>query len=130
MCSSRRPTDRKEQRAQGIQGLLLRGNVVDLAVAVVIGAAFAAIVTSIVDNIITPLIAAVAGAPDIAEVGEFTINNADFSVGAVLQAILNFVFVAAAVYFVIIVPMNKLHDAAQAGRGGRRPRLRPRRSCC
>jgi large conductance mechanosensitive channel len=100
---------------KGFRDFILRGNVIDLAVAVVIGAAFATIVTALVDNIINPLIAAVFGVPSIAEVGNFTINGANFSLGAVLQAILNFLFVAAAVYFVLVAPMNKLMTLRKEG---------------
>jgi large conductance mechanosensitive channel len=100
---------------KGFRDFILRGNVIDLAVAVVIGAAFASIVTALVENIINPLIAAVLGAPNISEVGNFTINGATFSVGAVLQAILNFVFVAAAVYLVLVAPMNKLMTLRKQG---------------
>lgn len=100
---------------KGFKDFLLRGNVVDLAVAVVIGAAFGAVVKSIVDGILTPLIAAIFGKPDVSDVGSFTINNATFSIGLVLQALLNFVLVAAAIYFVIIVPMNKLMSMRKQG---------------
>ncbi len=100
---------------KGFRDFLMRGNVVDLAVAVVIGAAFAAIIKALVDGIINPLIAAIAGAPDISGVGNFEINKAQFSVGSVLQAILNFVFVAVAVYFVIVLPMNKLSERRKQG---------------
>jgi len=93
---------------KGFKDFLMRGNVVDLAVAVVIGAAFTAIITALVENILTPLIAAIAGSPDITGVGNFTLNGADFSVGRVLQAILNFIVVAGAVYFVIVMPVNRL----------------------
>lgn len=100
---------------KGFRDFILRGNVIDLAVAVVIGAAFTAIVTALVNGILNPLIAAIAGAPDITHVGNFTINGADFSVGAVLQAILNFIFVAAAVYFFIVTPMNRLMSLRRQG---------------
>ena len=100
---------------KGFKDFLMRGNVVDLAVAVVIGAAFGAIVKALVDNIINPLIAAIFGKPDISGVLSFTINNAQFSIGSVLQAILNFLFVAAAVYFVIITPMNRLAAMRKQG---------------
>ncbi len=93
---------------KGFKDFILRGNVIDLAVAVVIGAAFTGIINAMVQNIISPLIAALAGSPDISGVGHFTINNAVFSIGAVLQAILDFVLIAAAVYFVIIIPVNRL----------------------
>ena len=68
-----------------------------------------------VNNIINPLIAASSRQPNIAEVGTFTINGANFSIGAVLQAIINFLFVAAAVYFVLVAPMNKLMAMRKQG---------------
>jgi large conductance mechanosensitive channel len=100
---------------KGFKDFILRGNVMDLAVAVVVGAAFGAIITSLVDNIINPLIAAIFGQPDITGVGSFTINGANFSIGAVLQAILNFLFVAIAVYFVLVMPMNRLTQLRRSG---------------
>jgi large conductance mechanosensitive channel len=100
---------------KGFREFVLRGNVIDLAVAVVLGAAFGAIVTALVENIINPLIAAMVGKPDITQVGNFTINGANFSIGAVLQAILNFLFVAAAIYFVLVLPMNKLMAMRKQG---------------
>lgn len=100
---------------KGFRDFVLRGNVIDLAVAVVIGAALGAVVTALVDNIINPLIAALVGKPDITQVGTFTINGANFSIGAVLQAILNFIFVAAAVYFVLVAPMNRLAEMRKQG---------------
>ena len=114
---------------KGFRDFILRGNVIDLAVAVVIGAAFGAVITSLVENIINPLIAAIFGKPDISGVGHFVVNGANFSVGAVLQAILNFLFVAAAVYFVLVMPMNRLAEMRKKGQepSSRHP---PRRSCC
>jgi large conductance mechanosensitive channel len=100
---------------KGFREFVLRGNVIDLAVAVVLGAAFGAIVTALVENIINPLIAALVGKPDITQVGNFAINGANFSIGAVLQAILNFLFVAAAIYFVLVLPMNKLMAMRKQG---------------
>jgi large conductance mechanosensitive channel len=100
---------------KGFKDFLMRGNVVDLAVAVVIGAAFSAVVTAFVKGIITPLIAAIFGKPSLAAVGNFTLNGAAFTVGSVLDAILNFALVAAAVYFVIVVPMNHLAARRKAG---------------
>ncbi|MEV0286564.1 large conductance mechanosensitive channel protein MscL [Kribbella sp. NPDC050820] len=100
---------------KGFKEFIMRGNVVDLAVAVVIGAAFGQVVTAIVDNLINPLIAAIFGKPDISGVLTFTINNAKFSIGAVLQEILNFLFVAAAIYFVIVMPLNKLAERRARG---------------
>ncbi|GEN79756.1 large conductance mechanosensitive channel protein MscL [Actinotalea fermentans] len=99
----------------GFKQFILRGNVVDLAVAVVIGAALGAVVTSIVENIITPLLAALGGVPDVSGLWTFTINEAVFSLGAVIAAIVNFLFIAAAVYFVIVMPMNKLAERRKKG---------------
>ncbi|NKR42914.1 large-conductance mechanosensitive channel protein MscL [Rhodococcus hoagii] len=93
---------------KGFKDFLLRGNVLDLAVAVVVGAAFTAIVTAFTDNIISPLIAAVGGSDDLPW-GKAIIegNDATFvNVGAVVTAIINFVIIAAVVYFVLIVPAN------------------------
>jgi len=95
---------------KGFKEFLMRGNVVDLAVAVVIGAAFTLVIGALVTGIINPLIAAIFGKPDLNDVGTFTINNADFSIGVVLTALINFVLVAAAVYFFIVLPMNKLRE--------------------
>jgi large conductance mechanosensitive channel len=100
---------------KGFKEFVMRGNVVDLAVAVVIGAAFGRIVTALVENLINPLIAAIFGKADISKVLTFEINNAQFSVGAVLQAALNFLFVAAAVYFFIVLPLNKLAERRARG---------------
>jgi large conductance mechanosensitive channel len=95
---------------KGFRDFLMRGNVVDLAVAVVIGAAFGAIVKGLSDGIINPLIAAIFGKPDLNSVGTFTINKADFSIGLVLTPIVNFIIVAAAIYFIVVVPVNKLRS--------------------
>jgi large conductance mechanosensitive channel len=92
---------------KGFRDFIMRGNVLDLAVAVVIGAAFTAIIDAFVKGIITPLIAAIFGKPTLDDVGNFTINGAHFSIGLVLTAALNFVIVAAAVYFILIVPVTK-----------------------
>jgi large conductance mechanosensitive channel len=93
---------------KGFRDFLTRGNVVDLAVAVVIGAAFGAVIKGFTDGILNPLIAAIFGQPDLNSVGTFTINHSQFSIGVVLTAIINFLIVAAVVYFVIVVPMNRI----------------------
>jgi large conductance mechanosensitive channel len=93
---------------KGFRDFIMRGNVIDLAVAVVIGAAFGAVVKGFTDGILNPLIAAIFGKPNLDSVGTFTINGANFSIGLVLTPIINFVIVAAVVYFVIVVPMNKM----------------------
>ncbi|HAS07912.1 MAG TPA: large conductance mechanosensitive channel protein MscL [Actinobacteria bacterium] len=93
---------------QGFKAFVLRGNVLDLAVAVVIGAAFTAIVNSLLRGLVNPLVAAILGQPNLDSVVTFTVNGADFSVGIVLTAIINFLVVAAAIYFIVVLPMNKL----------------------
>lgn len=100
---------------KGFKDFLMRGSVVDLAVAVVIGAAFGLVITAIVNGFINPLIAAIFGKPDLTGVANFTINNARFSIGSILNAILNFILVAAGVYFVIVLPMNRLAERRKRG---------------
>ena len=89
------------------KAFLLRGNVVDLAVAVVIGTAFGALVTALVRSLITPLIAAVFGQPDFGSLS-FTINGSNFFYGDFLNALFAFVSIAAAVFFFVVTPMNAL----------------------
>ena len=94
---------------EGFRKFLLRGNVIDLAVAVVIGAAFAGIVTAIVEGLVTPLIGALGGIPDFSA-WTFTINTSQFQIGRVINAILSFVVVAAVIYFLVVQPMNALME--------------------
>jgi len=89
------------------KAFILRGNVLDLAVAVVIGAAFGAIVTSLVENIITPIIGAIGGQPDFSAL-TFTINNSEFRYGAFINALISFLIIALVVFFLIIKPVNAL----------------------
>jgi large conductance mechanosensitive channel len=100
---------------KGFKEFVMRGNVVDLAVAVVIGAAFGKIVTALVDGLINPLVAAIFGKTDISGVWFFKINGAEFHLGWILQAALNFLFVAAAIYFLIVMPLNKLAERRARG---------------
>jgi large conductance mechanosensitive channel len=86
---------------------ILRGNLVDLAVAVVIGAAFGALVTALVADLITPLIAAIGGKPDFSGLS-FTVNNSEFKYGHFLNALLAFLLIAAVVFFLVIRPVNAL----------------------
>src|SRR5437899_8528244 len=90
---------------KGFRQFIIRGNVLDLAVAVVIGAAFGAVVTSFVTNILTPLISAIVGKPDFSAFNA-TINGAVISYGVFLNALISFLLVAAAVYFFMVAPMN------------------------
>lgn len=89
------------------RSFVLRGNVIDLAVAVVIGAAFGAVVTSLVENIITPLLAAIGGQPDFGELS-FSINNSVFGYGAFLNAVISFLIIALVIFFLVVKPMNVL----------------------
>ena len=86
---------------------VLRGNVVDLAVAVVIGAAFGAVVTAFVSSFVTPLIAAIGGEPDFSDLA-FTINGSRFTYGAFFNALLSFLIIAAVVFFFVVRPLNAL----------------------
>ncbi|RJQ12643.1 MAG: large conductance mechanosensitive channel protein MscL [Dehalococcoidia bacterium] len=91
---------------------LLRGNVVDLTVGVIIGVAFGAVITALVEGIFTPLIAAVAGEPDFSAIG-FTVNGSRLEIGMFLNAVLSFVIVAAALFFFIVTPVNHLMARAR-----------------
>jgi large conductance mechanosensitive channel len=93
---------------------LLRGNVVDLAVAVILGAAFGAVVTSFVNDILMQLIAMIGGKPDFSGL-RFTINDAEFRYGAFLNAVISFVIIAAAVFFFVVKPVNALMARRKAG---------------
>ena len=86
---------------------VLRGNVIDLAVAVVIGAAFGAVVTALVEDFITPLIAAIGGQPDFSTL-DFKINDSVFMYGHFINALISFLIVAAVIFFFVVKPMNLL----------------------
>lgn len=97
----------KASVAQEFKAFILRGSVVDLAVAVVIGAAFGAVVTALVKDLITPLIAAVFGKPDFSSL-HFTINSSRFLYGEFINVTIAFLSVAAAVFFLVVKPVNLL----------------------
>jgi large conductance mechanosensitive channel len=92
---------------KGFKAFLLRGNVVDLAVGVVIGVAFGTVVTSFVKDLVTPLIAAIGGKPDFAGLN-FTVNNSKFLYGDFINAAISFVIVAAVIYFFVVIPFTAL----------------------
>lgn len=100
---------------KGFKEFIMRGNVIDLAVAFVIGLAFGQVVTAIVDGLINPIIAAIFGKTDLTGVMSFTINDARFSIGLILDALINFLAVAAAVYFLIVMPINRLAERRARG---------------
>ena len=92
---------------KGFKQFILRGNVVDLAVGVVIGASFGTVVTALVANILTPLIGAIVKTPDFSSL-MFTINGSKFMYGNFLNALISFIIVAAAIYFFVVLPLNAL----------------------
>ena len=94
---------------QGFRKLILRGNVVDLAVAVVIGAAFGTVVQALVKDLITPLIGAFGGVPDFSALF-FTVNNSKFLIGDFINAVVAFVLLALIVYYVVVLPVSRLMD--------------------
>src|SRR5436309_12663632 len=93
------------------KAFVLRGNVVDLAVAVVIGAAFGAVVQALVKDLITPLLGAFGGVPDFSALF-FTINGSKFLIGDFINAVLAFVLLAAVIYWLVVLPVSKLLDRA------------------
>ena len=94
---------------KGFKEFISRGNVVELAVGVIIGAAFKNIIDALVDGIINPLIAAVIGKPDFSDAFILTLNGSDVKFGLLITAIINFILMAFAIYFCIVVPMNTLN---------------------
>jgi large conductance mechanosensitive channel len=94
---------------KGFGQFLMRGNVIDLAVAVVIGAAFGAVVTAFVKDLVTPLIAAIFGKPDFSAL-IFTVNGSKFAVGDFINALIAFVLAAAAIYFFVVAPLNAVTE--------------------
>ncbi len=99
---------------KGFKQFVLRGNVLDLAVAVVMGAAFGAVVTALVKDLITPIIAAVVGKPDFSNIA-FTVNESKFLIGDFINAVVSFVLIAAAVYFFVVLPVNTLMARIKRG---------------
>jgi large conductance mechanosensitive channel len=99
---------------KGLKQFLLRGNVADLAVAVVIGAAFGAVITALVKDLITPLIAAIVGKPDFSAI-TFEVNGSRFLLGDFINALLTFLLIATAVYCFVVMPMNAILERRRRG---------------
>jgi large conductance mechanosensitive channel len=91
----------------GFKQFLLRGNVVDMAVGIVVGAAFGTVVTSFVKDLLTPFIAALVGQPDFSAIA-FQVNGSKFAIGNFVNSLVSFVIIAAAVYFAVVLPINAL----------------------
>ena len=100
---------------KGFKEFILKGNVVDMAVGIVIGVAFGGVVSALVKDLITPLIAAIGGTPDFSSL-YFTINNSKFMVGDFVNALISFLINAAVIYFLVVMPMNKLTALTKRGK--------------
>lgn len=106
----------------GFKEFIMRGSVVDLAVGIIIGSAFTAVVTAMVDNILNPIIGAIFGKPDLTNLWDITLRPKHddipasvMSVGGFLDAVLSFLIIAAALYFAIVMPLNKLAERRARG---------------
>lgn len=99
---------------KGFKQFILRGNVLDLAVAVVMGAAFGAVVTALVKDLITPIIAALVGKPDFSGIA-FEVNSSKFLIGDFINAVVSFLLIGAAVYFLVVLPVNTLMARLKRG---------------
>lgn len=113
---------------KGFKQFLLRGNVIDLAVAVVIGGAFGAVVTALVKDLITPIIAALVGKPDFSGI-VFEVNGSKFLIGDFINALLSFVLIAAAVYFFVVLPVNTIMARVRRGQAPPDPTTRACPEC-
>lgn len=99
---------------KGFKQFMLRGNVLDLAVAVVMGAAFGAVVTALVADLITPIIGAILGKPEFFNIA-FYINNSKFAIGDFINKLIAFLLIGASVYFFVVLPVNKLMARMRRG---------------
>jgi large conductance mechanosensitive channel len=97
---------------RGFKAFLLRGNVVDLAIAVVIGVAFGALITGFVKDLVTPLIAAIGGKPDFGAL-YFTVNNSKFLYGEFINVVIAFVIIAAVIYFLVVMPYTAMVERSR-----------------
>jgi large conductance mechanosensitive channel len=113
---------------KGFRQFMLRGNVVDLAVAVVIGAAFGGVVSSLVKDLLTPLIGAMFGKPDFSAIA-FEVNGSKFLVGTFINAVVSFLLIGTTVYFLIVAPMNALTERMRKGEAPADPTTRQCPEC-
>jgi large conductance mechanosensitive channel len=109
-----RDVHREASVIKGFKDFLLRGNVVDLAVAIVIGLAFGMVITAFTTDFIGGIIGAIGGSPNFGAAG-FTVNGSPIIIGSTINALINFVIVAAAVYVFVVVPVNKLAERRKRG---------------
>ena len=113
---------------RGFKEFVLRGNVLDLAVAVVIGGAFGAVVAAMVKDLLTPLIGAVVGQPDFSAF-TITVNGSTFLIGDFLNAVISFLLVAAAVYFFVVAPVNAIVARRRRGESPADPTTKKCEEC-
>ena len=106
---------------KGFRDFITRGNVVDLATAVVIGTAFTAVVSALVESVLMPLISALVGTPNFDDFAVVMLNGTPIRFGVLLTALVNFLLIAAAVYFVVIVPMTRMIQARERRTGAVQP---------
>jgi len=99
---------------KGFKQFMLRGNVIDLAVAVIIGGAFGAVVTALVKDLLTPLVAAIGGQPDFSAI-VFTVNGSRFLIGDFINAVIAFLMIGGGVYFFVVAPVNALTARIRRG---------------
>jgi large conductance mechanosensitive channel len=111
-------TEEVHPMLEGFKKFILRGNVVDMAVGVVIGAAFGGVITALTKDLLTPLIAAIVGKPDFSAI-HFTIRGTPFPVGDFINASVSFLLIASAIYFFVVLPVNTL--VARMNRGDKPP---------
>jgi len=100
---------------KGFKEFIMKGNVVDMAVGVVIGVAFGNVVSAMVKDLVTPLIGAFGGTPDFSRF-QFVINGSKFLVGDFLNALISFLTIAVVIYFAVVLPMNKISERAKGGK--------------
>ena len=110
------------------RAFLLRGNVVDLAIGVVIGVAFSGVVQALVRDLITPLIAAIGATPDFGALS-FTLNRSLFRYGDFINALLSFIIIAAVVFFLVVLPVNRLVALTQRSKAQPAPATRECPEC-
>ena len=100
---------------KGFKDFIMKGNVVDMAVGVVIGVAFGNVVTSMVEGLVTPLIGAFGGTPDFSALS-FTINGSTFMIGSFINALISFLTIAVVIYFAVVMPVNKMTQKIKSGK--------------
>src|SRR5690625_2155497 len=113
---------------QGFKDFIARGNAMEMAVGVMSGAAYGAVVEAITDKVLNPLIGAIFGQPDLDRVVVISTRGGEILPGAILTALINFLLVAAGVYFIVVVPVNKIADLRRKGEEEEEPPTEDRKS--